>query len=120
LSDSGSGVLVDWRHVLPQLARKPGALAGWRHRHCLFPDAKWRGCYDQLSARYSEGRAEREYLGLLLLALEHGLAAVEALLTEEITLDHARAQLGARTSAPTLELRADLSVYDQLLEVSHD
>lgn len=120
LSDSGQGVLVDWRHVLPQLARKPGAFAHWRHRQCLFPDAKWRGCYDQLSARYSEGRAEREYLGLLLLALEHGLGAVEPLLNEEITLDQARAQLGARTAVPNLELQPDLSAYDQLLEARHD
>jgi hypothetical protein len=116
---SSHGVLVDWRHVLPQLVRKPGAFARWRHRQCLFPNAQWRACYDQLSARYSEGRAEREYLGLLMLALEHGLAAVEALLSEEITLDAARARLQTITAFPSLELQPDLSAYDELLEVCH-
>lgn len=119
LHDSGQGVLVDWRHVLPQLARKPGAFARWRHRQCLFPNARWRGCYDQLTSRYSEGRAEREYLGLLLLASEHGLPEVEALLSEEITLDLARARFQSVPPLPMPELRPDLSAYDLLLEVCH-
>lgn len=119
LSQSSQGVLVDWRHVLPQLVRKPGALARWRHRGCLFPDARWRSCYDQLRARYSEGRAEREYLGLLMLALEHGVSAVTPLLNEDITLDGARARFQAATPFPAMELRADLTAYDQLLEVCH-
>ena len=71
------GVYVDWRHVLPQLLRKPGAFARWRHREHMFPSRMWRELYDALLSRQSGGRAEREYLGMLALALEHGLEKIE-------------------------------------------
>jgi hypothetical protein len=71
------GIYVDWRHVLPQLLRKPGAFAGWRHREHIFPSRMWRELYDALLKRQSGGRAEREYLGMLALALEQGLEKIE-------------------------------------------
>lgn len=113
------GVRVEWRHVVPQLLRRPGAMARWRHRDWLFPSAAWRAIHDALHQRHSGARAEREYLGLLNLALEYGLERVEPLLREDVSLDAARLALAPRTLDQMPELRADLSLYDQLLEVGH-
>ena len=34
-----AGAVIDFRHVIAELVRKPGAFAGWRHREALFPSA---------------------------------------------------------------------------------
>lgn len=113
-----SGVYVDWRHVLPQLLRKPGAFARWRHRRSLFPSERWQHLYDTLLARFSPGRAEREYLGILALALEHSLENVEAVLAEAgeaVTLDGVRQQLGMQHTVIEVNFAPDLSGYDALI-----
>ena len=124
---SGSGVYVNWRHVLPQLRRKPGAMTRWRHRASLFPNAIWRQAFDQLLERQGERCAEREYLGLLALALDHGVPPVESVLAGALaegtpcTLERVQAALGCAPEAPPgkviiVDFQADLSAYDTLLE----
>jgi hypothetical protein len=124
---TGQGVYVNWRHVLPQLRRKPGAMTRWRHRASLFPSGTWRRAFDQMLDREGERRAEREYLGLLSLALDHGVGPVESLLSASIaqgipwTLEQVRAALGCEPSASPdkvimVDFQADLSGYDTLLE----
>jgi hypothetical protein len=124
---TGQGVYVNWRHVLPQLRRKPGAMTRWRHRASLFPSGTWRRAFDEILDREGERRAEREYLGLLALALDHGVGPVESLLEGSIaqgipwTLEQVRAALGCEPSAPPdkvimVDFQADLSGYDTLLE----
>ena len=119
---TGSGVYVNWRHVLPQLLRKPGAMLRWRHRGCLFPSARWRQAFDALREARGERCAEREYLGLLTLALEHGLEPVQALLepTRPLTLEAVREGLGIRREDLTpkiipVDFRPELGGYDALL-----
>jgi len=122
-SGSGQGVYVDWRHVLPQLLRKPGAFARWRHRASLYPSPPWKQLHDTLSERFSAGRAEREYLGILALALEHGLEAVETALAQESnrpTLDGVRSRLGIRGRIITIDFTADLCAYDALIGEAAD
>jgi hypothetical protein len=117
-SGSGQGVYVDWRHVLPQLLRKPGAFARWRHRESLFPSVTWKKLYDKLRGHFSAGRSEREYLGMLALALEHGLENVEAVIEQEgplPALDGVRARLGIRCRIIEVDFAADLSSYDALI-----
>jgi hypothetical protein len=112
------GVYIDWRHVIGALQRKPGALIGWRHRGAMFPNATWRRLYDGLQGRYSAGRAEREYLGILALGLQHRLEELEVAiegLGEAISLDAMRQRFSPSTPRPGLELRVDLSPYDALL-----
>jgi transposase len=124
---TGQGVYVNWRHVLPQLRRKPGAMTRWRHRASLFPNATWRRAFDEMLEREGERRAERAYLGLLALALDHGVSPVESLLRAWIvqgtawTLEQVQAALGcAPEAAPEkviiVDFQADLSAYDTLLE----
>jgi len=113
------GVYVDWRHVLPQLLRKPGAFARWRHREHMFPSRMWRELYDALLSRQSGGRAEREYPGMLALALEHGLEKIEEkILSFGVTdagLDAMRRELDAASKVVVVDFRADLSNYDAMI-----
>lgn len=119
-----SGVYVDWRHVVGALRGKPGAMARWRHRESLFPNQVWRSLYDGLLSRYSEGRAEREYLGILEFALEHGLAVVEQEITkvgvDKVSLDEIRRVFGGQTKIVEVAFEPDLSEYDKLLEASFE
>lgn len=115
------GVFVDWRHVIGALQHKPGALIGWRHRAAMFPNAKWRALYHWLQGRYSPGRAEREYLGILGLGLEQRLEALEAAIEElgdGVSLDAIRQRFCPRANIVVLDLKVDLSPYDALLKAA--
>jgi hypothetical protein len=112
------GVFVEWRHLIGALQRKPGALIGWRHRAAMFPHAKWRRLYACLQGRHSPGRAEREYLGILALGLEHPLEAIETAieeLGEAVSLDGIRRRFCPPATPVSQELKVDLSPYDALL-----
>jgi hypothetical protein len=112
------GVFVDWRHVIEELVRKPGAFERWRHRRHLFPGPRWRRYYDLLREAHSPGRADREYIHTLHLALEHGLPKVEGMLEalgNEAGLDAIRAALIPPRIPPEPDLVVDLSAYDHLL-----
>jgi hypothetical protein len=120
---SSQGVYVNWRHVLPQLLRRPGAMLRWRHRASLFPSAVWRRSFDLLLESRGERRAEREYLKLLELALEHGLERIETELVAlggQLSVEALRARLGASANEHgskiiAVDFQADLSGYDALL-----
>jgi len=123
---SSQGVYINWRHVVPQMLRRPGAMLRWRHRASLFPSALWRRSFDVLVEQRGERRAEREYLKLLELAIDHGLPAVAAelmTLGAAVSLEAVRERLGLaacqqRAKIITIEFRADLHSYDALLSGS--
>ena len=125
------GTYVNWRHLLEALRRKPGAFRRYRYREHFFPSRVWRRAYDELQRTFSEGRTEREYLGLLSLALNetdqpHVEEAMEVFLRDGgLTLDAMKQAVGTCSSAqevvtamPVLE--ATLKDYDLLLEVGSD
>jgi hypothetical protein len=83
---------------------------------------------EELRERFSEARADSDYLQMLRLSLEHGMERMEELLgrlkgTPQLTLDRVRRELGEqdkwRDSGDDIE--ADLDPYDRLLskEVAH-
>lgn len=117
------GVFVNWRHVLPQLLRRPGAMLRWRHRASLFPNALWRRAFDLLLEQSGQRRGEREYLRLLELALEHGQERVEAELTQmgdTLSITAIRERFGVSAEDPAakiivVDFQADLQSYDGLL-----
>ncbi len=46
---SGEGAsLINFRHIITSLVRKPGAFTNWKHREALFPSVIFRRAYDQL------------------------------------------------------------------------
>jgi hypothetical protein len=70
---------VHYRHVIDWLVRKPGAFAHYRYREDLFPTSRFRMAYDALLRQHSgeAGRADREYLALLLLAAQESEQGVD-------------------------------------------
>lgn len=120
--------LIDWRHLIGDLARKPGAFRRYRWREQFFPSELWRRAYQWLEDSYGPTRADSEYLNLLLLAREEGEQRVECLLAqrlanEELSLDIIRRDLGKQKDFRELsslllekeDLKANLSRYDDLL-----
>jgi type I restriction-modification system DNA methylase subunit len=54
-------VLINYRHIIDWLARKPGAFEGYRYRDELFPTSRFRMAYDTLAERYP-ATAGRRYV----------------------------------------------------------
>jgi hypothetical protein len=120
------GTYVNWRHLLEAMLRKPGAFRRYRYREHFFPSILWRKAYDALQQAHSEGRAEREYLGLLALAMAEVrqplVEEVIAVLLEksQLSLDAAKQALGDTDAASKVSdkiaiLEPDLSSYDALI-----
>ena len=80
---SGRGKVVDYRHLLPALKRKPGALARSVLRDALFPRTEYRQMWAQLKDRLPEAQACRLMVGLLDLA---GHGGCEAELAQRLAL----------------------------------
>ena len=69
------GAVIDFRHVIDHLLRKPGAFANYRWREELFPAPVYRAAYDHLLRTNSN--ADRRYLEILKVAADEGQSAVE-------------------------------------------
>ena len=118
---------IDFRHLLPSLKRKPGALVRWRLRDALFPRSEYARTWQQLIERLPESRAARLMLELLELAAAEGcevaLAHELAMLLERGELpdpDSLRAQFAPRPAqmpAVAVHLPA-LATYDALVEAA--
>ena len=118
----GRQAVIDYRHVIQALLRKPGAFARYHYREELFPSSTYRRAYDRLVQDHGPGPGELEYLRLLKLTAELGSSAIEGLLSEMLgvgTPTWRTATLrGLLCPAPRVELvepAVDLSVYDALL-----
>jgi transposase len=124
----GRQAVIDYRHVIQALLRKPGAFARYHYREELFPSSTYRRAYDRLVQDHGMGAGELEYLRLLKLTAELGASAVEGQLGEMLCPDTAPWRVatlrGTLCPPPGIELAepvVDLSVYDALLgeEVRH-
>jgi transposase InsO family protein len=119
-----AGAVIDFRHVIAELVRKPGAFAGWRHRESLFPAVIFRKAYDHLVEALGERRGERDYLHLLKLAADTSLGEVEEALGKimgtgaVISLDTIRRAMPSTGFEPMEMMQpvASLSEYDTLLQ----
>ena len=119
------GVVIDYRHIITHLLRKPGAFAQYVHRAELFPDSAFRLAYDRLVADHGERAGRLEYLHLLKLAAELGEAAISSLVGEysspaqpqKWTVAGLRRLLGVTGGLPVpdLQLEPELASYDALL-----
>ena len=67
----GRGRVVNCRHVLPSLRRKPMALLNWVHRDGLFPRDAYRRAFDALREGLDDRQACRRMADLLALAHDH-------------------------------------------------
>jgi hypothetical protein len=127
LGKSDRGAVIDFRHLIGHLLRKPGAFANYRWREELFPAPVYRAAYDHLE-RSAPVEADRRYLELLKLAAEEGQTAVENAL--EHLLGSPRPVVSAAEARAVLDtwndmrrewrqrppLEVDFAAYDALLE----
>jgi hypothetical protein len=118
------GALVDFRHIIAPLLRKPGAFIHYRHREALYPSAVFRAAYDRLVADHGERPGVIEYLHVLKLAAEETVEQVEPVLRAQLALagkwraTQVREQLipAARKVIELAGLTPSLNAYDSLLE----
>ena len=75
-------MVLDYRHVIDHLLRKPGAFERYRYREQLFPSRSFRDAYDHLVERQGQRRGAVEYLRLLKLASEVGESDIEVMLAD--------------------------------------
>src|SRR5688572_23453297 len=75
VSDSKGGHVVDYRHVIHALRRKPMALLNLVYRDQLFPRAAYAGAFEALLAAQPDRKACQIMVGLLALAHERGCEA---------------------------------------------
>jgi transposase InsO family protein len=125
------GVVLDYRHVIDHLLRKPGAFEEYRYRQELFLTPVYRQAYDRLIAEQGQRRGTLEYLRLLKLTAETSPGEVEMMLVEYTCppypawkVDEIRKTLrpSPSTSIHLEELQPECQSYDALLtnlEVSH-
>ncbi len=117
--------VIDYRHLLPALKRKPGALARSALRDDLFPRTEYRQMWAQLKDRLTEAAACRLMVGLLDLA---GNGGCEAALAQRLAslldagelpdLEQLQTELAPRPAeCPAVSVvLPSLASYDQLLQ----
>lgn len=117
----------DYRHLLPALKRKPGALARSALRDALFPRTEYRQMWAQIKDQLPEAAARRLMVALLDLA---GNGACEAALAQRLVpllatgalpdVDQLRDELAPRTPLLTMVTVTlpDLASYYRLLEAA--
>lgn len=69
---------VNWRHMVGWMVKKPGAFRRYHYRDALFPTPTFRTAWERLDASLATWSADMNYLQVLKLAREAGLAQVEA------------------------------------------
>ena len=120
-----NGHMINYRHIIWSLVRKPGAFPRYKYREDLFPAPAFRQAYDTLTeAKTSERDADIHYLRILHLAastMESEVeAALELLLDEGVVPEIERVKALVSPQMPehpdvTIP-EVDLSGYDGLLE----
>ena len=118
------GSLVDFRHVVVPLLRKPGAFIHYRYREALYPSTTFRTAFDRLVSDHGERPGVIEYLQVLKLAAEETVERVEPLLRVQLARSgkwratEVRDQMVApeRKVIELAGLTPSLNAYDALLE----
>jgi transposase len=118
------GVVLDYRHIIEHLLRKPGAFERYRYREQLYPSRSFRDAHDRLVAKHGQRSGTVEYLRLLKLASEVGESNIEILLADylsppcqewSVEMLQRILQPGPKPQAETIELQPEWHTYDALL-----
>jgi len=118
--------LINYRHVIDQLQRKPGAFENYRYREEMFPGSCFRLAYDELKERHTQQVAAREYLKILAMAAKEGESTVLMALTELCGRQPITAQAveelvhAQQLPSPVTDVgvaAVDLASYDRLLSM---
>ena len=118
---------IDWRHMLPALKRKPGALARWVLREAMFPRSEYARTWQHVRDRLDERSACRLMIDLLDLADQANVVAELAGVLGELLDQNAlpeiealRSRFAPRTpQVPNIQVvLPTTAVYDELLELA--
>lgn len=77
----GRGRMIDYRHFIDALKRKPQAFKGLVFRDALFPGEAYRRCWEQLELKLTQRQACQSIVALLEMA---ALDGVEGVLAERL------------------------------------
>ena len=123
------GALIDFRHIIGALLRKPGAFINYQHREQLYPTTTYRAAFDRLVQDHGERPGVIEYLQILKVAAEQTVERVEPLLVLKLKEPRKWRATEIREAVAPVEkkiidlpsLTPDLQGYDDLLggEVPH-
>jgi hypothetical protein len=91
---------VEWRDLVVDMRRKPGAFAAYRHRDAFFPSAELRELYARLETAVAPESADREWVEVLAAARKVPDARLPAVLAELLALP--RAPAAPATGPPAL------------------
>lgn len=117
-----NGFVVNYRHIIDSLVRKPGAFENYRYREALFPTSIFRIAYDLLNGT-RPATATKEYLRILHLAARESEEMVARALGRLIdtgvmpTHEAVKMMLDAKTDVmPSGSVNdIELGIYDTLL-----
>lgn len=121
------GQIIEYRHIIHSLVRKPAAFQNYRYREEMYPTEIFRTACDKLISIYGERKGSLEYLRILKLAAETMeseveialalvLGSVEIKLSYEEVAQLVNAQKKSVTDTEMAELVPDLSSYDDLIK----
>lgn len=122
--------LINFRHVIDSLIRKPGAFKNYRYQSHLYPTSRFRLAYDTLLKTTTEQSAVKQYLKILHAAKHEGLDTVDEILRslltsgDEMTAAAVLALIasGQRIPGP-MDMNIDppdLTEFDDLLSTKED
>lgn len=123
-----SSASIDYRHIINQLVKKPGAFEKYKYRESLFPRVTFRKAYDWCK-KISPVTGHKTYLKILQLAFLHGEGRVESLLkdllekSEKLDIKELQALLTSSSTIDTTTVRINdpkLEKYNQLLSEEYN
>lgn len=118
----GQAYLINYRHIIHHLVRKPGAFAQYQYREGLFPRQIFRKAYDHFM-KHSPTNGHKAYLRLLHLSAQTNEGEVASLVEQALqakqTLDVEvirQALVPPSTTVPDVTIdEPKLEIYDLLL-----
>lgn len=123
-SNKRRGSNINYRHLIGQLVRKPGAFQNYVYQHACFPTLAFRQAWEWMQTHYSSREACREYVGILAEAAKDDREQTVSLHLERSLLKGTCPKLAEiralfhshSTSIPVVESDCDsLESYAQLL-----
>lgn len=123
------GQVIDYRHIIHSLVRKPGAFKNYRYRGEMYPTDIFRIVFDKLISVHGERKGCLEYLRILKLAAETMESDVESalfLLLEKTDVNFSSKEVEALVNSQNFpisamaELVPDLTSYDALIKGDDD
>jgi hypothetical protein len=123
-----SGALIQYRHIIDWLVRKPGAFENYRYRAALFPSSRFRMAYDTLRQHRRREQADKDYLRILYLSAQESETRVDQALHHLLDSEHSLTVEAVETLVQSADAPpsfqdvsippVDLASYDTLLEES--